>query len=111
MPISLVGSLYIWLAKVLAHGLKRVLAKVVSKAQNPFIEGRQILDANIVANEAVDSILRRNEGAILCKLYLEKAYDHVDWSFLCMIMENMVFFEESGYGGLDGAFLLQSFLC
>ena len=90
-PISLVGSLYKWLAKVLANRLKRVLAKVVSNAQNAFIEGRHILGAVLVANEAVDSILRRNEGAILCKLDLEKAYDHVDWSFPCWVLERMGF--------------------
>ena len=31
-PISLVGSLYKWLAKVLANRLKKVVGKVVSKA-------------------------------------------------------------------------------
>ncbi|RVX07796.1 putative ribonuclease H protein [Vitis vinifera] len=44
-PISLVGGLYKWLAKVLANRLKRVVGKVVSKAQNAFVQGRQILDA------------------------------------------------------------------
>ena len=32
-PISLVGGLYKWLAKVLANRLKRVLAKVILKSQ------------------------------------------------------------------------------
>ena len=31
-PISLAGSLYKWLAKVLANRLKKVVGKVVSKA-------------------------------------------------------------------------------
>ena len=81
-PISLVGSLYKWLAKVLANRLKRVLPKVISKAQNAFVEGRQILDAVLIANEALDSIFRSNESVVLCKLNLKKAYDHVDRSFL-----------------------------
>ncbi|RVX07825.1 Retrovirus-related Pol polyprotein from type-1 retrotransposable element R2 [Vitis vinifera] len=37
-PISLLGSLYKWLAKVLANRLKRVVGKVVSKAQGAFVE-------------------------------------------------------------------------
>lgn len=32
---------------------------------NIFIEGRQTLDAALVANEAVDSILRSNKGVVL----------------------------------------------
>ena len=39
-PISMVGGLYKWLAKVLANSLKRVLAKVISKMQNALMEGR-----------------------------------------------------------------------
>ncbi|RVW41410.1 hypothetical protein CK203_095174 [Vitis vinifera] len=65
-PISLVGSLYKWLAKVLANRLKKVVGKVISKAQGAFVEGRQILDAVLIANEAIDSTLKNNESAILC---------------------------------------------
>ncbi|RVW31827.1 putative ribonuclease H protein [Vitis vinifera] len=42
LPISLVGSLYKWLAKVLANRLKKVVGKVVSKAQGAFVEGLRI---------------------------------------------------------------------
>ena len=52
--ISLVGSLYKWLAKVLANRLKKVVGKVVSKAKGAFLEGRQILDAVLIANGAID---------------------------------------------------------
>ena len=77
-PISLVGGLYKWLAKVLANRLKLVVGKVVSKAQNVFVEERQILDVVLVANEVIDSILKSNERAVMCKLEIEKVYDHVD---------------------------------
>ncbi|RVW95287.1 Transposon TX1 uncharacterized 149 kDa protein [Vitis vinifera] len=91
LPISLVGSLYKWLAKVLANRLKKVVGKVISKAQGAFVEGRQILDAVLIANEAIDSTLKNNESAILCKLDIEKAYDNVDWTFILTVMQKMGF--------------------
>ena len=77
-PISLVGGLYKLLAKVLANRIKKVVGKVVSSAQNAFVEERQILDAALIANEAIDSMLKRNESGALCKLDIEKAYDHLN---------------------------------
>ena len=93
-PISLLGSLYKWLAKVLANRLKKVVGKVVSKAQGDFVEGRQILDAVLIANEAIDSVLKNNENGILCKLDIKKAYENVDWSFLLTVMHKMGFREK-----------------
>ena len=90
-PISLVGGLYKILTKVLANIIKRVMSLIISQAQNAFIEGRQILDAILIANEAVDSILRKEKSGLLCKLDIEKAYDHISWDFLFQILEKMGF--------------------
>ena len=90
-PISLVGSLYKILSKVLANRIRRVMSLAISQHQNAFVEGRQILDAVLIANEAVDYILRGKEKGILCKLDIEKAYDHIRWDFLLQMLERMGF--------------------
>ena len=92
--ISLVGGLYKWLPKVLANRLKLLLGKLISKVQHAFVEGRQILDASLIANEAIDSVLKSKVRAVLCKLGIERAYDHVDWAFLFSVIGKMGFGEK-----------------
>ncbi|RVX16138.1 Dipeptidyl aminopeptidase BI [Vitis vinifera] len=41
-----------------------------------------------------DSILKGKGGAILCKLDIEKTYDHVEWPFLFSVMEKLCFGEK-----------------
>ena len=90
-PINLVGGLYKLLTKVLANRLRKVVSKVVSPTLNAFVERRQILDVALIANEAIDSLLKWDESGVLCKLYLEKAYDHINWDFLLTVVQKMGF--------------------
>ena len=70
-------GLYKLLAKVLANRLKKMVGKVVSSSQNAFVKGRQILDIVLIANGAIKSLLKSNECRVMCKLDIEKAYDHL----------------------------------
>lgn len=54
MPISLIGSIYKIISKILTEGLKKVMPKLVDEQQMTFIKGRQIMNAIMVANECVD---------------------------------------------------------
>ena len=90
-PISLVGSLYKILAKVLANRLQMVIGSVISDSQSAFIKGRQILDGILVANEIVDEARRRKKELLLFKVDFEKAYDSIDWGYLQEVMLKMGF--------------------
>jgi len=76
-PISLVGSIYKLLSKVLARRLKGVIGSLISENHNAFVGGRQLLNAVLIANELIDSRLKSGREGVVCKLDVEKAYDHV----------------------------------
>ncbi|RVW66291.1 hypothetical protein CK203_065324 [Vitis vinifera] len=90
-PVSLVGSLYKPLAKVIAIRLKIVVGNLVLIFQHAFMAGRQILDAVLIANEAIGSRMKANLRWVICKLDIEKANDHVNWNFIFVVLEKMGF--------------------
>ena len=90
-PISLVGSLYKLIAKVLTNRLKKVMHSLINEAQNAFVKGRQIMDVSLLANEVIDTMLKRKERGVMCKLDIEKAYDQINWDCIIKILIKMGF--------------------
>jgi len=94
--ISLVGSVYQILAKVLTLRLRKVVGRVVSPNQHAFIYSRQILNTSLTANERIDFYLKLNHLGVHCKLNIDKAYNYVSWSFLMATLEKMDFQANGG---------------
>nr|XP_043630062.1 uncharacterized protein LOC122601362 [Erigeron canadensis] len=89
--ISLIGLQYKIIAKILAMRLAKVLDSVVSHIQSAFIKGRNILDGPLILNEILDSSKKKKKKAMFLKLDITKAYDSLNWDYLCTIMRFMGF--------------------
>ncbi|XP_026444644.1 uncharacterized protein LOC113344996 [Papaver somniferum] len=79
------------ISKVISTRLKVVLPKIVSFQQSAYVEGRQIMDSVIIANECIDSarrehssdyMLQRMGFGILWRKWIEAAISHVNFSVL-----------------------------
>ena len=93
-PISLVGGIYNIISKVLTNRLRRVAYGLILDSQNAFVKGRQILDSVLIAFECIDSRLKLGVPGVLCKLDVEKAYDHVFCNFLMYMLQRCGFLEK-----------------
>ncbi|GJW95792.1 RNA-directed DNA polymerase, eukaryota [Tanacetum coccineum] len=89
-PISLIGSIYKIIAKILTNRLVGVLGSIVNEVQSAFIVDRQILDGPFILNE-VFQWCKRKKQTLIFKVDFEKAYDSVRWDFLDDVLSKFGF--------------------
>nr|GFC29467.1 RNA-directed DNA polymerase, eukaryota, reverse transcriptase zinc-binding domain protein [Tanacetum cinerariifolium] len=89
-PISLIGSLYKIIAKILANRLVGVLGDLVSEVQSAFVADRQILDGPLILNEVLQWCKAKKKTFIF-KTDFEKAYDSFRWDFLGDVLNRFGF--------------------
>ncbi|GJZ16276.1 RNA-directed DNA polymerase, eukaryota, reverse transcriptase zinc-binding domain protein [Tanacetum coccineum] len=86
-PISLIGSLYKIIAKILANRLVGVLGDLVNEVQSAFVADRQILDGPFILDEVLQWCRRKKKHAFIFKVDFEKAFDSVRWDFVDDVWE------------------------
>lgn len=78
----MVGFIYKVIVKILALRIKNVMPFLIGDTQSAFIEGRQILDGALIANEVVHWAKKNRKEVPLLKLDFQKAYNMISWNFL-----------------------------
>ena len=93
-PISLGNVISIIVSKVVANRLKHVLPMVISNAQSAFVPNRLITNNTTIAYELLHRMRNRRKrrmGQMAVKIDISKAYDRMEWGFLCQIMLKLGF--------------------
>ncbi|GJV92652.1 RNA-directed DNA polymerase, eukaryota [Tanacetum coccineum] len=86
-PISLIGSLYKIIAKILANRLSFVISGLISDVQSAFVSNRQILDDPFILNELLSWCKHKKIKAMAFKVDFEKAFDSIRWDYLQDILK------------------------
>nr|GEZ00993.1 RNA-directed DNA polymerase, eukaryota, reverse transcriptase zinc-binding domain protein [Tanacetum cinerariifolium] len=80
--ISLIGSLYKVVIKILATQLSLVILDLISDVQTAFLPDRQILYGPFIINEILARCKLKKKQAMIFKVDFAKAYDSIRWDFL-----------------------------
>ncbi|GJZ82902.1 RNA-directed DNA polymerase, eukaryota [Tanacetum coccineum] len=81
-PISLIGTFYKIVAKILANRLSLIMSDIISDVQSAFVSKRQILDGPFILNELLSWCKYHKTEAMIFKADFEKAFDSVRWDYL-----------------------------
>ncbi|GJT26323.1 RNA-directed DNA polymerase, eukaryota [Tanacetum coccineum] len=76
--ISLIGSMYKIITKILANPLSLIISELLSDVQSAFVSNQQILDGPFILNELLSWCKHKNTKALIFKIDFEKAFDSGD---------------------------------
>lgn len=85
-PISLCNCIYKIISKIIAYRIKSILSVRIAKEQFSFLHHRQIHEAIGTAQEAMHSIKTKKLKCTILDIDLAKAFDHVNWTYLHLIL-------------------------
>ena len=80
------GGIYKIFTKILANRLHTVLPTIIHNAQYVFLANKDILHNILNVEMTTTFVVETKQEFVMLQLDLEKAYDHVNWSFLCQVM-------------------------
>ncbi|GJW89035.1 RNA-directed DNA polymerase, eukaryota, reverse transcriptase zinc-binding domain protein [Tanacetum coccineum] len=90
-PISLIGSIYKIIAKILANRLSLVIPDLINEVRTAFVPNRQILDGPFILNELISWCKHKKINAMIFKVDFDKAFDSVRWDYLDDILKSFGF--------------------
>ncbi|XP_031493250.1 uncharacterized protein LOC116259530 [Nymphaea colorata] len=90
-PISILGTPYKIIAKLLSLRLAPVMPSIINPFQVAFVKGRHLKDAVVLANEVVHSLHCLRLPSFILKLDISKAFDSISWEFLSDLLTRLAF--------------------
>ncbi|OMO67492.1 reverse transcriptase [Corchorus capsularis] len=93
-PISLCNYIYKIISKLMVNRMKQFMGSLVTEEQSAFVEGRQIHDNVLVAQEVFHYLRVKKRGGsydVAIKIDMSKAYDRVEWDFLYALLLKLGF--------------------
>ncbi len=96
------------IAKVVANRLKPLLPFLVSEERSGYVEGRQILENIIQAQELVHTLTRKKQEGMIMQFDITKAYDKVNWNYIKKVLY-AVWFDHNWVRWVGAGVLIQIF--
>ncbi|GJZ15227.1 RNA-directed DNA polymerase, eukaryota [Tanacetum coccineum] len=90
-PISLIGSVYKVITKILQNRLSFVISDLISDVQSAFLPNRQILDGPFILNDLLARCHFKKQSAMVFKVDFAKAYDSIRWDYLEDVLHSFGF--------------------
>lgn len=91
-PICLSNFTRTIISKLMNNWFSSILPPLISPKQSVFVKSRSINEKIMLALDIIHQIKKPNIGSkVIIKLDMEKAYDRVLWSYICLVLRKMGF--------------------